>query len=591
VCFLLRGRLFAALVGVLLLVGPALAQMPGLGSGGGDAAAEAPDRSSPQMTLESFMTLGEAAAGDGDWLNAAQCLNVPEALGERAAERAKLLHEVLVKLDPKPMQALDESTVESAGTEQFQFFPQDAHHGWVAKQLPSVEKLSDLRPIVLKRQPDNTWLFSEQTVQDIPALAANLEALQPQSAQDQLAQVVDWLGPTFERTEWQSWGAFLMALLGGLLLGKVVQWLANRVAGGLEQKEKGARATVFRSAANPASLALLTLGLTIGTQFIYTQGRVAGFLFSLQQLLYTLAVGWFLYNLVDVVEFALRRAIEHANQRKAQKRSRKKSATDGNVNEMIIPLIRKTLRIVVAIILLLTIANNVFGWNITGLIAGLGVAGLAISLAAQESVKNVFGSLTVFFDKPFVLGDFITFGSYTGIVEDIGFRSTRLRLLNGNLVTVPNMKFIDGDIENIGARPYIRRVMDITITYDTPPAKIEEAVQIVKDLLNKDEEIVQQGQFDMNEFPPRIAFDGLNSDSLNIKAYYWYQLNRDPNRGYWTYLDHCELVNRKVVERFEAAGIEFAFPTQTLYLAGDQQRQLDVNVHQANGQPSPSSAN
>jgi len=292
---------------------------------------------------------------------------------------------------------------------------------------------------------------------------------------------------------------------------------------------------------------------------------------------------------VDVI---LHPAIDRANQRKATTPKSRRVGMPGEnkINEMVIPMIRKMLRIFVAVIVVLTIAGTVFHLNLTGLIAGLGVAGLAISLAAQESVKNFLGSLTVFFDKPFVLGDFITFNDYTGVVEDIGFRSTRLRLLSGHLVTIPNMKFIDGEIENIGARPYIRRVMDITLAYDTPSAKIDEAVRIVHHLLNEDKTVIEAGAFDMKNFPPRISFDEFNDASLNIKAYYWYQLKGDPKRTYWSYLDHCQLVNRKLLAWFEQAGIEFAFPTQTLYLASDPNRRLDVNVLQGDGQPATNGA-
>lgn len=113
----------------------------------------------------------------------------------------------------------------------------------------------------------------------------------------------------------------------------------------------------------------------------------------------------------------------------------------------------------------------------------LGIAGLAVSLAAQDSIKNLFGSVTIFIDNPFSVGDRIVFSGTDGFVEEIGFRSTRIRTLTGHLVTVPNMKFIDEAVENITARPYIRRTMNMTITYDTPPDKIEQAVQIIRDLL------------------------------------------------------------------------------------------------------------
>ncbi|MCC7407899.1 MAG: mechanosensitive ion channel family protein, partial [Phycisphaeraceae bacterium] len=251
--------------------------------------------------------------------------------------------------------------------------------------------------------------------------------------------------------------------------------------------------------------------------------------------------------------------------------------SDSKLDDMVLPLITKTLRIFLIVVFTLVAAQNVFGLNITGWLAGLGIAGLAVSLAAQDSFRNLFGSMTVFFDKPFVVGDFVQYGGESGTIEEIGFRSTRLRLLSGFQMTVPNLKFGDDSVINITRSPYWRRDMDVTVTYDTPPGKIEEAIRIVKDVLN-DPQVVEAGGFDMSKFPPRVAFDELNADSLNIKAIYWYQLLGDSGRNYFTFLEHREMVNLRLMKAFEAAGIEFAFPTQTLYLAGDPKRRLSVEI-------------
>ena len=119
--------------------------------------------------------------------------------------------------------------------------------------------------------------------------------------------------------------------------------------------------------------------------------------------------------------------------------------------------------------------------------------------------------------------------------------------------------------------------MDVTITYDTPPGKIQEAVEILRAVLT-DPQVVEEGRFNMEENPPRISFNELNSDSLNIRAYYWYQMAADPDRGFFTFLEHAQVVNLKLFHAYEEAGIDFAFPTQTLYLAGDPQRKLRVEV-------------
>src|SRR5690606_3820215 len=150
---------------------------------------------------------------------------------------------------------------------------------------------------------------------------------------------------------------------------------------------------------------------------------VAGFTARVLALLYIIAGGWFLYNLVDLVDVALQRYT-----------LRTKSTFD----DQIVPLVRKTLRIFLVVVIVLFTAENVFDADITAWLAGLGIAGLAVSLAAQDSLKNLFGSLTIFLDRPFAVGHFVTYNGFTGTIEQIGFRSTRLRTLYGHLVTIPN---------------------------------------------------------------------------------------------------------------------------------------------------------
>jgi MscS family membrane protein len=197
-----------------------------------------------------------------------------------------------------------------------------------------------------------------------------------------------------------------------------------------------------------------------------------------------------------------------------------------------------------------------------------------VSLAAQGPIKNLFGSVTVVLDRPFGLGDRIKFEDKDGVVEVMGFRSTKLRTLDGHLVTIPNSKLIEDVVENITARPYLRRRFSVTITYDTPPDKVEQAVEIIQGILA---EPFMVESFDLVEFPPRVSFNDFNADSLNILVVYWYQLNVE-GRDFWTFNDQAQQFNMKLLRAYNDAGIDFAFPTQTLHLAGDPNRLLSVQV-------------
>tara|TARA_R110002073_G_scaffold288039_1_gene452778 strand:- start:1223 stop:2935 length:1713 start_codon:yes stop_codon:yes gene_type:complete len=209
------------------------------------------------------------------------------------------------------------------------------------------------------------------------------------------------------------------------------------------------------------------------------------------------------------------------------------------------------------------------GVPLATVLTGAGVTGLAIALAAQESLRNIFGSMMLLLDKPFQVGQRVKVRGHDGTVEEIGIRSTKIRLTNGHVTSIPNDDVAKADIENIGQRLFIRRVMDVTITYDTPLEKIDEAVAIIKDILSVQ---VLDGEeinrcVNRSGYEPRVAFNELNSDSLNIMVIYWYF-----PPVYWDYMAHATYVNRALIKRFNEAGIDFAFPTQTLHLAGDPDR-------------------
>ena len=357
------------------------------------------------------------------------------------------------------------------------------------------------------------------------------------------------LGETYEQTRWSAWLVLLLAIFVALAVGRLVQYLLKIGSDRLEARGANHRACALRDAIGPAGLALLAVGLQIGLAPIAMSDALRTFSDQVLRFLYILAAGWFAYNLVDLVDIVLKRW---------------SGKTWSHLDDQVIPLVRKTLRIFLVVIFVLFVAENIFGADITAWLAGLGIAGLAVSLAAQDSIKNFFGSITIFLDRPFHVGELIVFDGHTGTVEEIGFRSTRLRTLNGEWVTVPNSRIVDNSVHNIGRRPHIRRVIDIAITYDTPPEKIDQAVQIVRDILAEPE---MAAPFQMETFPPRVYFSDLASSSLNLKVFYWYYPN-----DYWAYMEHAQNFNRKLLRGFNDAGIDFAFPTQTLHLRPDNPR-------------------
>lgn len=265
----------------------------------------------------------------------------------------------------------------------------------------------------------------------------------------------------------------------------------------------------------------------------------------------TIAFLWFILLLIGILDVYLKKWA---------------AGTESTIDDMLAPIVGKTLRLFIIVIGGIIIVQNLTGLKIGPLLASLGIGGLAVALAAKDSIANFFGTLTILFDKPFQVGQRITIDKYDGTVENVGFRSTRIRTLTGHLVTIPNEKLVNSSVENIGERPHIRWLTNIGITYDTPPEKVEKAVQIIREILENHE--------GMNEdFPPRVFFNGFNDWSLNIMVVVWYH---PPN--YWDYQAWLQNICLEIMRRFEAEDIDFAFPSQTIYMANDDKRQLKLRM-------------
>ena len=347
----------------------------------------------------------------------------------------------------------------------------------------------------------------------------------------------------------------IMALFGIILLafvlGKISKLILQKSATTFETQNRLTTSVALDATGRAIVFFLIALGISLGLSFLELKSKVAEISNTTQAILITIGIGYLLYLLVDIPSSWLcRMAIK----------------TESRLDDMIVPVIRKSLRVTVVILVLIQIAQILSDKPITSIIAGLGIGGLAVALAAQDTIKNFFGSFVLFIDKPFEMGDRIVVDSHDGPVEEVGLRSTKIRTLDGHLVTIPNGELANRIIKNIGKRPYIKRIANLTITYDTPPEKIDRALEIVKGLLDNHEGMAE-------DFPPRVFFNEFNADSLNIMVMYWYH---PPD--YWNYMAFTEKFNKEVFRRFNEEGIDFAFPTQTVYLAGDPQRPLTVGM-------------
>jgi len=354
-------------------------------------------------------------------------------------------------------------------------------------------------------------------------------------AMDGLESVLDRVRETVRQTPWTGWLALLIAIGVGLTLGKLAGAVLGKFGSKLETRGWRGRALLLTGAAGPVSLGIFTFGLSVGLAWIVMTTALRDFALRIVSVLYIFAIAWLLYNAAGLVDVIFQRWTSH----------RKSRLDDG-----IVPLVRKTLRIFLAVVFILFTAQNVLGADIGAWLAGLGIAGLAVSLAAQDSIRNVFGSLMIFLDRPFTVGDQIQFDKWEGAVEEIGFRSTKIRITGGELMTVPNSRIADNPVVNIDKRPHIRRVMTLTLDKTTPLDKVEQALRTIGEVVREPELATA---FDMERHPPRVALEDLTGGSAVIRVYYWFT-PPDP----WAYAQHAQRVNLRIAQALSAGEVSLA---------------------------------
>lgn len=227
---------------------------------------------------------------------------------------------------------------------------------------------------------------------------------------------------------------------------------------------------------------------------------------------------------------------------------------DGHTNKMM-PVIKRTILVVVWIIGIIMALSNV-GVNISALLGTLGIGGIAFALAAQDTVKNIFGAFTIFTDKPFTIGDTINVNGFEGTVVDVGARSTKILGYDKRITTVPNYKITDASIVNISSEPMRRVTVKLGLTYDTPPEKMKEALDILRTIPKRVENVSTD--------PSDITANFTDyTDSALVITYYYYITKQGD------ILKVTSDMNMEILASFNKAKLEFAFPTQTLYVRQD----------------------
>ncbi len=336
---------------------------------------------------------------------------------------------------------------------------------------------------------------------------------------------------------WQ-WLLIVTLILVGVVLGRVVGFLVRFVTRRIERSERlKVEKKVLIGFERPFSL-WISAWFLLGT-LPMLQLEVNAFEVLRLGIAFFLAVGgvWAAYRLVDVVAAVVQAKADQSKNR---------------FDDMLVPLVRRTLKVLLTVIGVVYVVSYLTE-DLYGIVAGLSIGSLAIGFAAKDSIENMFGTATVLMDKPYQLGDWVTFDGIDGTVESVGFRSTKVRTFWNSLITVPNSRFIRAATENWGARRYRRIKTMVSLSYATPPLKIEAFCEAVRGLIRK-HPYTRKDYYHvyLNEFA---------DSSLNVLVYCfvetpdWSTELREKHRLFLDIL--------RVAQRLE---VEIAFPTQTLHV-------------------------
>jgi len=340
------------------------------------------------------------------------------------------------------------------------------------------------------------------------------------------------------------WIAALLILFITIVGRQWLLWLFERVAHNIAARTATNLDNVLLEAAEkPAGWLLYTIGVLATLHTINPPEAIFPLMSLVDQIgrILSLAIGsWFLWRLIDGLSAHL---------------SAKASQTESSLDDQLVPFISKTLKIFIVITAVLVIAQNM-GYSISGLVASLGIGGIAVAMAARDTLANVFGSIMILMDRPFAIGDWIKAGDFEGVVEEIGFRSTRIRTFEQTLVNVPNSVLANMVIDNIDARSKRRIMMRIGLTYSTTTDQMQKAIEGIETILAQHPGVDQDFKL--------VKFDQFADSSLSIFLYYF-----SADKNWAAYLQVRQEVNVQIMQLLESMDLDFAFPTRTVHLQGN----------------------
>ncbi|XOV91416.1 MAG: mechanosensitive ion channel domain-containing protein [Bacteroidota bacterium] len=391
-------------------------------------------------------------------------------------------------------------------------------------------------PTIYLERRNGLWSYSEKSIREIKRIHGEIF----QYGTGILLDILPKLGTRkiLGLHLYQYLGVLFLAFIGALvhkLLSIFFNWIFVRliIKAGYKDLAKGYLLPVAR----PVSLFFVSALIVMFMPALQLPSNISWIVMTFLKALVPIFGTIVFYQLVNILALYLKHLAEK---------------TKSTLDDQLVPLVRKTLKTFVVVIGSLFVLDNL-NIDIIPLLTGLSIGGLAFALAAQDTIKNFFGSLMIFVDKPFQIGDWITAGDIDGTVEEVGFRSSRIRTFRNSLMYVPNGKLADSTVDNHGLRQYRRFYTQIALTYDTPPDLIQTFIEGLRKIV--------ENHPDTRKDYYHVYFNDMASFSLNVMFYIFFEVPGWPEE-----LKARHEVLMEIMKLAEKLGVNFAFPTQTLHM-------------------------
>lgn len=354
-----------------------------------------------------------------------------------------------------------------------------------------------------------------------------------------LTTIPDW-APDWSKKVWYNntfydWLYSISIIIGSIIAAKLLYWFIGKYVKKITEKTKtNLDDILIDKLEEPIVYGIVISAFYWAFNRLHFTESVDAFFAKIFTVIYILNITWLIIRILDsmVDEYIVPMV----------------DKSDSDLDDQLLPILRKVVNGILWTVGLIIALSNA-GFDVMALIAGLGIGGLALALAAQDTVKNIFGGVMVFLDKPFKIRDRIKINGMDGTVEEIGIRSTRLRTLEGRIITVPNGQFSDNPVENVSLEPTRKVVLNLGLTYETTPDQMEKAIGMLTQIAIDNQKVTDESL---------VSFNSWGDFAMGI-LFIYYIKNDDHILSAQTEM------NLEILRQFNAAGLEFAYPTQMIY--------------------------